>query len=405
MIFTVDPLDQGAISGMPFAAARAMERRGMTVIPLESGGHAGARTRHAAALKAWLKRTLPQRMQEWPSRWRTRSRGTVLDEARAASGRVAERLAMVRRERELDAVVGMCVSVPLAFLDTDLPIVYASDATARIVLTSYPRYARRPKAYRDECEECERRALHRASMVGLASEAAVRSAIEDYGVEPRRVGLLPLGSHVVPDVETLPPITPPSRGDVKLLLVASDPERKRLGFTIDVVAELRRRGLGAELLHIGAPHRLLDSPGVRSLGALRLSHAADRQRHLAAIRDAHLSILPSIGEAFGIAPAESALAGRPAIVSDAGGLPTVVRDGQTGMVLSVSEPVSAWADAVERLVDDPDRYRRLAIAARERAWREFTWDAWAETVEGMARAAIEERRRVVAADELRRSAG
>lgn len=407
MIFTVDPLDQGAISGMPFAAARALERRGLTVVPLESGpasppAATSALGRAKQRMKVLLKRALPQRMLEWPSRWRTRQEGHVLDDARHGAKRLSERIATARREAELDAIVGMCVSVPLAFLDTDLPIVYASDATARIVLTTYPRYARRSAAYREQCEECERRALHRASVVGLASEVAVRSAIQDYGVDPTRVGLLPLGSHVVPDPTSLPTIIPPTRDDLKLLLVASDPERKRLGFAVDIVRELRRRGVRAELIHVGAPHRLLRSPGVRTLGALRLSHSADRQRHLAAIREAHLSILPSIGEAFGIAPAESALAGRPAIVSDAGGLPTVVRDGQTGIVLSVNEPVAAWVDALERLIDDPDRYKRLAIAARERAWREFVWDAWAETVEGMARWAIAERTRSAAAPEATR---
>lgn len=392
MIFTVDPLDQGAISGMPFAAARALERRGCVVVPLEAGSAQRASgSPLSAQLKAWLKRTLPARMLEWPSRWRARRGGGVLHDAHVAASRVAERLAVARREAEIDAVVGMCVSVPLAFLETDLPIVYASDATARIVLTTYPRYARRPAAYRAECEECERRALLRASRVGLASEAAMRSAVSDYGVDPSRVHLLPLGSHVVPEPAMVPIIVPPTRDDVKLLLVASDPERKRLGFTVEIVRILRDRGIGAELLHIGAPDRALREPFVRTFGALRLSHAADRERHLGAVREAHLSILPSIGEAFGIAPAESALAGRPAIVSDAGGLPTVVRDGETGIVLSLCEPASAWADAIERLIGDPDRYRRLAVAARERAWREFTWDAWAESVEGMARAAIAER--------------
>jgi glycosyltransferase involved in cell wall biosynthesis len=396
MIFTADPLDQGAISGMPYAAARALERRGVVIVPLESGSPTPARAsgrwiRPRRVLKAWLKRYLPQSVLEWPSRWRTSGDGHVLNEARAAARSVEGRIAMARREAELDAIVGMCVSVPLAFLETDLPVVYASDATARIVMTSYPRYARRSQSYRDACEECERRALHRASVVGLASDAAVRSAIEDYGVDPSRVGVLPLGSHVVPAPDAIPPIVPPSREDLKLLLVASDPERKRLGFVVDIVRELRRRGVNAELIHIGAPHRLTRVSCVRSVGELRLSHAGDRQRHAAAIRSSHLSILPSIGEAFGIAPAESALAGRPAIVSDAGGLPTVVRDGQTGIVLSVTEPVAAWVDAIEKLVADPERYCRLASAAQERAWREFTWDRWAESVERMIRWAIAER--------------
>ncbi len=394
MIFTGDPRDAGAISGMPFAAARALERRGVEIVPLLAAPptepravSSGLRSR----LRAALRRRAPERLREWASNLAMRRGVSVLESAQAAATRVGEQIAIARRDAELDAIVGMCVSVPLAFLRTDLPIVYTSDATARIVLTSYPRYARRPLAYRADCEECELRALLAATRVGLASEVAVRSAIEDYGVRPERVRLLPLGCHVVPDARQPIPVEPPTRDAIRLLIVASDPERKRIGLAIETVEILRRRGYGAELVHIGAPHRMLRRPSVRSLGALRLADPADRARHHEAIRSTHLSILPSSGEAFGIAPAESALAGRPAIVSDAGGLPTVVRDGVTGIVLPTAAPAAAWADAIAALVDDPDRYRRLAHAARERAWREFTWDAWAEQLMALVEESIFER--------------
>jgi glycosyltransferase involved in cell wall biosynthesis len=394
MIFTGDPRDAGAISGMPFAAARALERAGVEVVPLLASPATAASSSasgSASRIRALLKRRAPERLREWASN-RAIARGpSVLASARGAAMRIAEQIALARREGELDAIFGMCVSVPLAFLRTDLPIVYTSDATARIVLTSYPRYARRPLAYREDCEECELRALRNATRIGLASEVAVRSAIEDYGVAPERVRLLPLGSHVVPDPATPIAIEPPTRGAVRLLIVASDPERKRIGLAIEAVELLRRRGYGAELVHIGAPHRMLRRSCVRSLGALRLADPTDRARHHEAIRSAHLSILPSSGEAFGIAPAESALAGRPAIVSDAGGLPTVVRDGISGIVMPTAASASAWADAIAALVDDPDRYRRLATAARERAWREFTWDAWARHLSALVEESIFER--------------
>jgi glycosyltransferase involved in cell wall biosynthesis len=391
MIFTVDPGDVGAISGLPYAAARALERRGVVVVPLE----AATADPPATGVRRRLKGLLPAWVHEWPAQLRSRRDGCVFHPALQAAARIADRIATIDREAPLDALVGMCVSVPLAFLETELPIVYASDATARIILETYPKYARRCAAYRRECDECERRALAKASRIALASDRAVRSAVEDYGARAERVHLVPLGCHVFPDPRLEDATDPPTRDRTTLLIVASDPERKRIGLAIEMVELLRRRGIGAELVHIGARHRLLDARSVRSfvrsLGPLRLSDPQDRAAHVAAIRAAHLSILPSSGEAFGIAPAESALAGRPAIVSDAGGLPTVVADGETGVVLPVAADASAWADAVERLVDDPELYRRLGAHAKARAWREFTWDAWAERVESLARAAVAER--------------
>ncbi len=87
---------------------------------------------------------------------------------------------------------------------------------------------------------------------------------------------------------------------------------------------------------------------------------------------------------FGIAPVESAGFGRPAVVSNAGGLPTVVKDGLTGRVLPVDSPVSAWCDAIEAMVSRPDRYVEFSHAAYARFRKELNWDAWGRSVRTLA---------------------
>lgn len=388
MVFETDPDDAAAVSGMPHAARRALERAGCEVVPLRID--TTDRAPKGPLREAW-RRLLPKPFRRAVFR-SLYLRGNLVEEGsqRAASSISAwidaERARLGGRD-PVDAIFGMCVSVPIAHVDPSIsiPVVYTSDATARIVFSTYPEHGRMREDYRRSAEECERRALHRADAVGLAAEASIESAVRDYGVPREKITLLPLGCHVMPDRNALPPIDPPTRAAVRLLVVASDPERKRTALCVAAVKELRRRGIGATLVHIGRTDPSLDSPFVESLGALRLSSSEDRARHLEAVRTSHLSILPSIGEAFGIAPAESALMGRPAIVSDAGGLPTVVRHGETGLVVPVSAGPGAWADAVESIVDDPTSYRRLGEAARERAWREFTWDAWALTMIDMVR--------------------
>jgi glycosyltransferase involved in cell wall biosynthesis len=62
--------------------------------------------------------------------------------------------------------------------------------------------------------------------------------------------------------------------------------------------------------------------------------------------------------------------GRPVLVADAAALPEVVGDG--GCLLDPDDG-RAWADAIVRVLDDPERWRALADAATARA-STFSWD-------------------------------
>ena len=91
---------------------------------------------------------------------------------------------------------------------------------------------------------------------------------------------------------------------------------------------------------------------------------------------------------YGIAPIESAAYGRPAVVSDAGGLPTVVRDGETGRVVPLGTDLDGWIAAVDDVCGSPDRYREFAAAARARYEAELNWDVWGTRVRGLLEDAI-----------------
>lgn len=73
-------------------------------------------------------------------------------------------------------------------------------------------------------------------------------------------------------------------------------------------------------------------------------------------------IVPSIREPFGLIVLQAMAAGRPVIGANAGGIPEIIRDGTTGVLVPPND-ASALADAIEGLLDDADRRRRLAAAA------------------------------------------
>jgi glycosyltransferase involved in cell wall biosynthesis len=97
-------------------------------------------------------------------------------------------------------------------------------------------------------------------------------------------------------------------------------------------------------------------------------------------RAAAVSVIPSLEEGFGIPAAEAMGCEIPVVASDAGGLPEVVEDGVTGIIVPRGDS-HALAEAIASLLEDPERRRRMGKAGRERALRMFDWDSTAARFE------------------------
>ena len=82
-------------------------------------------------------------------------------------------------------------------------------------------------------------------------------------------------------------------------------------------------------------------------------------------------------EGFGIVFLEAAAAGVPQVAGDSGGAAEAVLHGETGLVVDHPDDVDAVAAALDELLADPDRRARMAVAGRERAVAEFTYDGLA----------------------------
>ena len=83
---------------------------------------------------------------------------------------------------------------------------------------------------------------------------------------------------------------------------------------------------------------------------------------------------PSIYEPLGIVNLEAMACGTAVVGSRTGGIPEVVADGETGLLVPVGEP-EPLADALNVLLRDPDRAEAMGQAGRKRAVSEFAWPA------------------------------
>jgi len=220
--------------------------------------------------------------------------------------------------------------------------------------------------------------LHIAISAGLARYLAETEGLDGSRFEVVHYGIAP-GAEPIP-----PPHGPrllcvgrlvPIKGHDTLLHALAAAVASVPGLTLEIAGDGPLRGRLEEL--------------ARDLGIARAVTFAGRVDRVAdAYERAEIVVVPSRGEGFGMVALEAAERGRAVIASAVGGLPEIVDDGVTGVLVPPGD-VEQLAAAIAGLAVDPQRSGALGAAARERALREFTLERCADRTDALYRAAVD----------------
>jgi N-acetyl-alpha-D-glucosaminyl L-malate synthase BshA len=163
---------------------------------------------------------------------------------------------------------------------------------------------------------------------------------------------------------------------------------KRVRDVVRIFARVTRE-VPSVLVMVGdGPDRVEAQEEAVSLGVEHDVHflgKIDAVAPLLAVAD--LFLLPSQSESFGLSALEALASGVPVIGSDAGGIPEVVRDGETGVLLPVGE-VEAMSRAAIEILSDADRWRAMSEAGAADARLRFSRDQIVAQYESLYRAAL-----------------
>jgi N-acetyl-alpha-D-glucosaminyl L-malate synthase BshA len=146
---------------------------------------------------------------------------------------------------------------------------------------------------------------------------------------------------------------------------------KRVPDVVEIFAAVRAE-VPAKLLLIGdGPDRTNAEWLVRAKGLVKDVFFLGKQNQVAEFLNcADVLLLPSEIESFGLAALEGMACGVPAVCSDVGGLPEVIRDGVEGFLVPGHDVKIMAARALE-IVTNPHRREEMGIAARQRASTTF----------------------------------
>ena len=167
--------------------------------------------------------------------------------------------------------------------------------------------------------------------------------------------------------------TPPTDSPLRLLTVARFCEKKGLDTLIDAAGVLRDRGVRFELVLFGdGPLRAALTERARALrldGHVRFGGAVPQEEIARQMRACHVFVLACRrdrhGDMDGIPTVfmEAMATGRPVVSCAISGIPELVRDGDTGVIVPPDDP-AALADALTRMAGDAELRVQLGRRAR-----------------------------------------
>jgi glycosyltransferase involved in cell wall biosynthesis len=303
---------------------------------------------------------------------RLEARGVVVDRLRlpwAADPRTFARLARIVRRTRPDIMHTHLVHADFHGL--------AAGRLARVPVLVSTKHGFNPFRSGRTFAAADRAVAHFADVHIAISAGLVRYLAASEGFAPAGFEVVHYG------IEAGPPPPPPA-GKTRLAVVGRLIPIKGHGVLLRALALARGRlpGLTLEIAGDGPiEHELRASVARLGLDG-HVSFLGRVAPPAPVFERAGVVVVPSFGEGFGMVALEAMERGRPVVASEVGGLPEIVENGRTGLLVP-SGDAEALAGAIVAVAGDPARAAAMGAAGRERALGQFSQKRCTDRIEAI----------------------
>lgn len=223
----------------------------------------------------------------------------------------------------------------------------------------------------------DRWVLKRFNAIAAVSET-VREQLVQSGIPANRVKLIDNGI----DVEAFarPQLITESRmaGEKVIGMVARLDLQKGFEYLLTAIRELCHSFHGLTVVITGeGPDRKAIEQMIEKYGLQNNVMLAGQESDMPAVYAAmDIFVLPSLNEGLPMTVLEAMAAAKPIVATRVGGVPNVIRDGETGLLVNPKD-AAGLKDAIARLLTDSDLCRRMGTQAQEWVSRQYTSSAMA----------------------------
>lgn len=304
--------------------------------------------------------------------------------ARKFSSRVQQAL----EQGQFDLVLSPS-SVPLAYLNTQLPKVFWTDATFASLTNFYPgNWSRLSTETRKQGNALESLAIRNSDACFYASDWAAQSALHDYQGGADQVAVIPFGANLDQTPlreEVLQAIANRPMDICRLLFIGVEWHRKGGDLVIETASLLQAAGVNVRVDVVGCEPVGEMPDFVVKHGFISKATDEGRNKLKDLLLSSHFLFVPSMAECYGLVFAEAAAHGLPSLARAAGGIPTVVKNGVNGQTFSMEAGAQDYVDYVKNKMKNPAAYQDSAKHARMDFEERLNWDAAIQTFDHLVK--------------------
>lgn len=276
-------------------------------------------------------------------------------------------------------------SLPISYLDSQLPIILWSDATLCSLINFYPYLSNLCQENFRNIVAMEKAALDRCKIIIYTSDWAAQAAIDIYGVEPAKVKVIPWGANIecdrsIDDVNRI--VESRDTKTCKLLFFAVDWMRKGGDVALAVTKALNQAGLPTELTVVGChpPESETLPDYVNVIGYINKSTADGRAKLDRVLADSHFLILPTRADCAPLVLLEANSFGVPCLTTNVGGIKTIIKDDLNGKLFELETDISNYCTYVTNLFEHYSQYKALANSSFHEYQMRLNWTVSAKEV-------------------------
>lgn len=333
---------------------------------------------------------LPKLLQEWLTTQKSINRRwfgkhTSVEFLNAYAKYFSRRLTRDLKKRPVDVLFVSASSQLVAYVKTDIPIVYMTDATFEQLQGYYTSFSNLAGYNRRQGIALDKKAFQKAAHCMLASEWCKESAITNYGISAGKISVVPLGANL----DSYPvekELSFEYAGTCRLIFVGVEWERKGGDIALAAFRLLQQKGLNPVLHIIGCmpPHNISNEPNIINIPFLDKNKAEDFEQFYNIFRQTDFLILPTRAECAGLVFCEASAYGIPSITTDTGGVTTYVKNNVNGFTLPISAGGDEYAEVIEGLCKNTADMQRLKKSCRSQYEKVLNWETWGQNFKRIA---------------------
>lgn len=326
---------------------------------------------------------LPKWLQEWHTTQKSINRrwfkkNTATEFLTSYAKYFSRKLTADLKKRPVDVLFVMASSQMIAYVKTDIPIIYMTDATFQQLQGYYHTFNKLVPYNIRQGIASDKRAFEKATHCMLTSQWCATSAIQDYQIPSEKISIVHMGANLdlIPKRAELN--FEPVAGRCRILFLAVEWERKGGEIVLETFRQLKNKAVPVQLEIIGCvpPHDLSADKDIHIIPFINKNNPEEFKRLHQILLQTDFLLLPTRAECAGIVFNEAAAYGIPVITTETGGVCDYVHNEINGFALPLSAAGNDYASLIEFLFSNPEMSKKLKIGSRRNFETEMNWDQW-----------------------------